>query len=387
MLTSLALIFILGLLLGSIFKKLKLPSLIGMIFTGMLLGPYIFNLLDSSILDISPSLRKLALIIILTRAGLSLDFKSLKQVGRPAILMCFVPAVFEICAITLFAPLLLDVSTLDAAIMGTVIAAVSPAVIVPRMLNLIEKNYGTKNGIPQLIMAGASVDDIFVIVLFTAFTNLAKGNSFSTYSLLSIPISIILGIILGYVIGIILIKYFKHFHLRDSVKVIIILSISFLLVALEEIVNVSGLVAIMTIGAVILSKYDVLATRLSSKFSKLWIGAEILLFVLVGATINIEFALSAGLGVIILLIISLLFRSLGVYLCLLKTNLNFKERIFCIIAYMPKATVQAAIGGLPLAMGLSCGNIVLTVAVISILITAPIGAFLIDISYKKLLSN
>lgn len=385
MLTSLALIFILGLLLGSIFKKLKLPSLIGMIFTGIILGPYALDLLDNSILGISPNLRQLALIIILTRAGLSLDFNSLKKVGKPAILMSFIPAIFEIFSITIFAPMLLDVTTLEAAIMGTVIAAVSPAVIVPRMLNLIENGYGCNNNIPQLIMAGASVDDIFVIVLFTSFTGLAKGESLSTYSLLSIPLSVILGIILGYLVGIILIKYFKHFHFRDSIKVLIILSISFLLVALEDVINISGLISIMTIGAVLLSKYNILAKRLSLKFSKLWIVAEILLFVLVGATIDIKFALSSGLSAILLIIISLLFRSCGVYICLLKTNLTIKERIFCIIAYMPKATVQAAIGGIPLAMGLACGNIVLTVAILSILITAPIGAFLIDTFYEKLL--
>ncbi|PHV70940.1 potassium transporter [Sporanaerobium hydrogeniformans] len=391
MLTSLALIFLLGLILGSIFSKLKLPSLLGMLFTGILLGPYVLNRLDTSILSISADLRQLALVIILTRAGLALNTHDLKKVGRPAILMCFIPAVFEIIGILLLAPPLLGISLLDAAIMGTVVAAVSPAVIVPRMLKLMEEGYGAKNSIPQLIMAGASVDDIFVIVLFTSFTALAAGGSFTLATILQIPISIILGIVVGILSGLGLVILFKNFHMRDSAKTLILLSIAFLLIALEKALKgtipLSGLLAVMSMGATLFQKYTPLAKRLSSKFSKLWVGAEILLFVLVGATVDLKYAASAGIIALFIILGALLFRMLGVFLCLLKTNLSLKERIFCMIAYCPKATVQAAIGSIPLAMGLGCGQIVLTVAVLSILITAPLGALGIDISYKHFLEH
>lgn len=391
MLTSLAIIFLLGLLMGSIFNRLKLPSLIGMIFTGILLSPYAFNLLDEKILSISPDLRQLALVIILTRAGLSLDIKDFKKVGRPAILMCFVPACFEILAVVIIAPKILHVTILEAAIMGAVLAAVSPAIIVPRMINLIEKKIGKENSIPQLIMAGASVDDIFVIVLFTAFTGLAKGGDISLSSFTQIPISIIMGILAGILIGIILTKLFKKVHLRDSVKVIIILSVSFLLIELqnklENIIPLSGLLAIMSMGIVIKAKYEILAVRLSNKYNKLWLAAEIVLFVLVGATVNIKYALQAGIPVVIVILFALVIRMIGVYTCLIKTKLPIKERLFCMIAYTPKATVQAAIGGIPLSMGFDCGNLVLTVAVLAIIITAPFGAIGIDSTYKKLLCN
>lgn len=389
MLTSLAIIFLLGLLMGSIFNKLKLPSLMGMILAGILLSPHAFNLLDEKILSISPELRQLALVIILTRAGLSLDIKELKKVGRPAILMCFIPACFEILLITFIGPKLLGITVLESAIIGTVVAAVSPAIIVPRMINLIENNIGKKNSIPQLIMAGASVDDIFVIVLFTAFTSLASGGDISPMSFIQIPVSIIMGIMVGVFAGIILIKVFKSIHLRDSVKVIIILSVSFLLIEcenmMENIIPMSGLLAIMSMGIIIKGKYEILAVRLSSKYNKLWTAAEIVLFVLVGATVNIKFALLAGLPAIILILIALVFRMAGVFVCLLKTNLSMKERIFCMIAYTPKATVQAAIGSIPLSMGLDCGQLVLTIAVLAILITAPFGAIGIDSTYKRLL--
>jgi len=391
MLTSLALIFLLGLMIGSIFNKLKLPSLLGMLLTGIILGPYALNLLDDKILTISPDLRQIALVIILTRAGLALDIDDLKKVGRPAILMCFVPALFEITGFILLAPKLLGVSILDAAIMGTVIAAVSPAVIVPKMLMLMKSGYGKSQSIPQLIMAGASVDDIFVIVLFTSFTGLATGGNFSVTSILQIPISIILGLFLGIIFGLILSYIFKHIHLRDSMKVIIILSISFLFITLENslkgIVPISGLLAVMSMGATLLKTYSTLANRISIKFSKLWVGAEIFLFVLVGATVDIKYALSSGIVVVLLILGCLIFRSFGVLSSLFKTQLNSKERVFCMIAYMPKATVQAAIGSIPLALGLDCGQIVLTVAVSAILITAPLGALGIDITYKKLLSK
>jgi NhaP-type Na+/H+ or K+/H+ antiporter len=391
MLTSLALIFILGLLLGSIFQKLKLPSLLGMLITGMILSPYALNLLDDKILMISADLRQLALVIILTRAGLSLDIRDLKKVGRPAILMCFVPACFEILGIVLLAPRLLDITILEAAIMGAVVAAVSPAVIVPRMLRLIEEGYGMKNSIPSLILAGASVDDVFVIVLFTAFTSLATGEKVSLQDFVQIPISIAVGLIIGILIGVVLSKFFKILHLRDSAKVIIMLGISFLLIELEHrlsgILPLSGLLAIMSMAATLYKTYDIVAKRLSEKFNKLWVAAEIILFVLVGATVDLQYALFAGALSLIVIVGALLFRMVGVFFCLMKTKLTRKERIFCMLAYTPKATVQAAIGAIPLAMGLACGDKVLTVAVLSILFTAPIGAFLVDKTYKKLLSK
>ncbi len=391
MLTSLALIFLIGLMLGSIFNKLKLPSLLGMIITGMILSPYALNLLDPSILGISADLRQLALIIILTRAGLSLDINDLKKVGRPAILMCFLPACFEILGVVLIAPKVLGISVLEAAIMGSVLAAVSPAVVVPRMIKIMEEGYGKERSIPQLIMAGASVDDVFVIVLFTAFTSLATGGDFTASSLLQIPISILLGIIVGVLLGITLTIFFKKFHMRDSVKIIIILSLSGLLIELQNILNgiipISGLLAIMSMGVTIYKKYNILADRLSAKYSKLWVAAEILLFVLVGATVDLNYAVQAGLYSIVIVLGALLFRMLGVYVCLLKTKLSSKERLFCMLAYTPKATVQAAIGAIPLSMGLACGQQVLTVAVLSILITAPFGAVSIDYLYPKLLTH
>ncbi len=391
MLTSLAYIFLLGLSLGYIFNKLRLPALLGMLFTGIILGPYALNLLDPSILSISADLRQLALVIILTRAGLALDLDDLKKVGRPALLMCFVPACFEIAGMVLLAPSLLGISVLEAALMGTVIAAVSPAVIVPKMLFLMEKKIGTKKSIPQLIMAGASVDDVFVIVLFTAFTGLLSGGEVSSASFLQIPIAIVTGLAAGILLGLVLSIYFKRFHMRDSVKVLILLSISFLLVAMEKLLKgtlpVSGLLAVMGMSATLLKTYGLLAKRLSAKFNKLWVGAEILLFVLVGATVDIKYAVAAGFAAVLLIFGVMIFRLAGVYVSLLKTPLTKKERVFCMIAYMPKATVQAAIGSIPLALGLSCGKIVLTVAVLAILITAPLGAFGVDISYKKLLEQ
>lgn len=391
MLTSLALIFLCGLLFGTLFSKLKLPPLLGMLLTGIVLGPYALSLLDPSILSISADLRQLALIIILTRAGLNLDLASLKKVGRPAILMCFVPACFEIGGMLVLAPPLLHISLLEAAIMGTVVAAVSPAVIVPKMLHLMETGYGTKQSIPQLIMAGASVDDVFVIVLFTSFTGLAQGQQISAVSFLSIPVSILLGLLVGAIIGVLLALLFARFHMRDSVKVLLILSLSFLLVALENTlkntVPFSGLLAVMSLNIAVQRKRTEVAVRLSAKFSKLWVAAELILFVLVGATVDLSYVTTAGLAAVIVILGVLLFRMLGVCVCLLKTTLQKKERLFCMLAYLPKATVQAAIGSLPLSMGLACGNIVLTVAVLSILITAPLGAFLIDLTYKKLLKK
>ena len=391
MLFSLTLIFLSGIVLGSIFNCLKLPQLLGMLLTGIILGPYLLNLLDPKILSISTDLRQIALIIILTRAGLNLDINDLKKVGRPAVLMCFVPATFEILGMIIFAPKFLGLGLLDSAILGTVIAAVSPAVVVPKMLKLMEDGYGTEEGIPQLIMAGASVDDVFVIVLFTSFIGLASNGTFSALNLIKIPTSIFFGISVGFLCAILLIYFFKKVHIRDSMKVIIILNISFLLVTIEHsltgIIGFSGLLAIMSMGTGIQEKNSILAKRLSSKYSKLWIAAEVILFVLVGATVNIKYALGASIPAILLIMTVIAFRMAGVFLCLLGTSLSYKERLFCMIAYCPKATVQAAIGSIPLSMGLSSGNIILTVAVLSILITAPLGAFAIDFSYKKLLNR
>ncbi|MGK4199528.1 cation:proton antiporter [Fusobacterium sp. HC1336] len=391
MLFSLALIFLLGMILGSLFKKLKLPALLGMLLTGILLGPHFFNLLDSSILNISADLRQIALIIILTRAGLNLDIQDLKKVGRPAFFMCFIPATLEIIGMIILASYLFKLSFLDSAILGTVIAAVSPAVIVPKMLKLMEEGYGKKNSIPQLIMAGASVDDIFVIVLFTVFTGLATTGTLSLIQFIKIPTSIILGLLAGAILGKILALFFEKIHLRDSNKVIILLSIAFLLVTLEKsitgVIGFSGLLAIMAMGGTIKKFRKEVAIRLSNKFSKLWIASELILFVLVGASVNINYLSSTGILAIILILGVLIFRMFGVFISLLGTPLDRKERLFSMIAYCPKATVQAAIGSIPLAMGLPCGELILSIAVLSILITAPLASFAIDLTYKKLLTK
>ena len=390
MLTSIALILLLGLFLSSLFSKMRLPGLLGMIIAGIVLSPHAFNLIDQSILSISADLRQIALVIILTRAGLSLDFADLKRVGRPAILMCFVPACMEIIGTIILAPILLGVTVLEAAIIGSVIAAVSPAVIVPRMIKLIDEGYGKEHSIPQLILAGASVDDVFVIVVFTALISLASTGTISAISFLQIPVSILTGIGIGAATGSILVIFFKKFHMRDSVKVLIILSFSFLLLELqnrlEEIIPISGLLAIMSLGIVIKQKYSVLAKRLSGKYNKLWVAAEVFLFVLVGAAVDLRYAAAAGIFAVLLVTGALVFRMSGVAMSLIKTRLTRKEKLFCMIAYTPKATVQAAIGTIPFTMGLPCGQTVLTAAVLSILITAPFGAICIDNLYKKLLN-
>ena len=392
MLTSLGLVLLLGMALGALAKRLKLPSLVGMLIAGMILGPYALNLLSDSLLNISADLRQLALIIILTRAGLSLDVEALKRVGRPAILMCFVPACFEILGMTLLAPALLGVSTLDAAIMGAVVGAVSPAVIVPRMIRLSEEGWGVDRGIPQLILAGASVDDVFVIVMFTAFTGLASGGTGLTAgAVLSIPASILTGVAAGLLLGRLLAQWFRRVHMRDSVKVVILLSLAFLLVAaedaLEGIFPFSGLLSVMGAGVGLQRWRSVVAQRLSLKFSKLWVAAEVALFVLVGAAVDLRYALSAGVMAILAVLGALCFRAVGVLVCVSGAHFSPKEKLFCVLGYLPKATVQAAIGGVPLAMGLGCGQIVLTVAVIAILVTAPLGALAIDRSYTKLLTQ
>lgn len=372
--------------LGYICQKLKLPSLIGMLLTGIILGPYVLNLLDPNILAISGDLRKIALIIILTRAGLGLDLSALRKLGRPAILMCFLPATFELLAVLLLAPTLLDLSPLESLILGSVLAAVSPAVVVPRMVKLMDEGY---KGIPDLILAGASVDDVYVIVLFSTFIGMAQGQGANIMSFINIPISIFLGILIGLLLGYVLAFFFKNIHIRDTSKVLIILSISLLLVVLEDSlttsITFSSLISIMFIGVGLKKNREIVAKRLSIKYGKLWVGAEVFLFVLVGAIVNINYLTHVGFKALLLIILALIFRMFGVFICLLKTKLNKKEKLFAMIAYTPKATVQAAIGGIPLSLGLACGDIVLTVAVLAIILTAPLGAFAIDLSYKKLL--
>lgn len=391
MLLSLGIIFIFGIILGTIFEKLRMPKLLGMLILGIVTGPYCLNTIDESVLSISSELRRIALVIILTRAGLNLNLSDLKKIGRPAFLLCFVPAVFEISGISILAPILLKISVSEALVLGAVLAAVSPAVIVPKMLTLMENGYGKDKSIPQMLLAGASVDDVIVIVLFGIFTEMLSGDNAALISLAKIPISVILGTAVGIICGIILSYIFKSKKLSINEKVLITLSASFLLLALEDkltgIITISALLSIMTLGITFNVKDSDTSKQLSASFSGLWSGAEILLFVLVGASVDVSYALNAGITVIILILLALIFRMAGVFLCMLKTPLNKKERIFCMISYTPKATVQAAIGSIPLSMGLSCGNIVLTAAVCAILITAPLGAFMIELTYKRLLSH
>ena len=391
MLLSISLILIVGMSMGWLCQRMKLPSLLGMLVTGIILGPYVLNLLDESILGISSELRKIALIIILTRAGLGLDVSGLKKIGRPAVLMCFVPASFELLGMILLAPKLMGLSVLEAAVMGAVLAAVSPAVVVPRMVKLMEEGYGVKEGIPQLILAGASVDDVYVIVLFSTFVGMMQGQGASVVSFINIPVSIVLGIAIGLLFGVLLAYYFKNVHIRDTSKVLIILSISFLLVVVEDklttAITFSALIAIMFLGIGLQYKREVVAKRLSVKYAKLWVAAEVFLFVLVGATVNIGYLGKVGVKALIVIIGAVMFRMLGVFVCLLGTSLKRKERLFAMMAYTPKATVQAAIGGIPLSLGFACGDTVLTVAVLAIVLTAPLGAFAIDLSYQRLLKK
>lgn len=391
MLLSISLILILGMFMGWICRKMKLPALLGMLITGIILGPYGLNLLDGSILGISAELRKIALIIILTRAGLGLDLSGLKKIGRPAVLMCFVPASFELLGMILLAPKLMGASVLESAVMGAVLAAVSPAVVVPRMVKLMDEGYGVKEGIPQLILAGASVDDVYVIVLFSTFVGMMQGEGASILKFVNIPVSIFWGIAIGLLLGVLLAYFFKKVHIRDTSKVLIILSISFLLVVIEDklttAITFSSLIAVMFIGIGLQKKREAVAERLSVKYGKLWVAAEVFLFVLVGATVNIEYLGKIGAKAFVVIIGALIFRMFGVFVCLLGTSLQRKERLFAMMAYTPKATVQAAIGGIPLALGFACGDTVLTMAVLAIVLTAPLGAFAIDLSYKKLLNK
>lgn len=397
MLTSLAFIFLVGLFMAAICQRLKLPRIIGMLITGIVLGPYVLDLLDPSILSISADLRQMALIIILLKAGLSLNLADLKRVGRPAIMMSCVPASCEILAFFLFAPGILGVTRIEAAVMGAVLGAVSPAVVVPRMVQLMDSKYGTDKSIPQLILAGASCDDIFVIVLFSTFLGMAQGGHANLMDFINIPVSIVLGIALGAITGYLLSLFFEtayaHNHcVRNSIKVIVVLGVSFLLMAvetwLEESISVSGLLAVVSMACVLkIKSVTFVSKRLSEKFGKLWLAAEVLLFVLVGAAVDIRYTLNAGIAAILMIFLALIFRSAGVALCLVGTPMTWKERLFCMIAYLPKATVQAAIGSVPLAAGLACGKIVLSVAVMAIVTTAPVGAFGMDVLYKKLLNR
>ena len=391
MLLSIALILLVGMSMGWICRKIKLPGLLGMLITGIVLGPYVLNMLDIKLLGISEDLRKIALIIILTRAGLGLDLTSLKKIGRPAVLMCFVPATFELAGMLLLAPRLMGMNLLEAAVMGAVLAAVSPAVVVPRMVKLMEEGYGVKEGIPQLILAGASVDDVYVIVLFSTFSGMMQGEGASVIRFVNIPVSIILGMIIGLTIGVLLAFYFQKVHIRDTAKVLIILGISFLLAAAEDSlttpVTFSALIAIMFIGVGLQRKREAVAKRLAVKYGKLWVAAEVFLFVLVGATVNIGYLGRVGMRALLMIAGALLFRMAGVWVCLLGTGLKTGEKAFTMLAYTPKATVQAAIGGIPLALGFACGDTVLTVAVLAIVLTAPLGAFAIDLSYRKLLTK
>lgn len=391
MLLSIALILILGLLMGSLCKKLKLPGLLGMLLVGIVTGPFVLNIIDVSILNISDDIRKIALIIILTRAGLSLDVEGLKKIGRPAFMMCFVPASFELLGMLILGTRVLNLSLLEACILGAVLAAVSPAVVVPRMVKLMDEKFGTKEGIPQLILAGASVDDVYVIVLFTTFVNMMKGEGISVLSFVNIPVSIIAGIAIGFLGGILFSLLFNRFELDATVKVITTLCLSFVLVAIENSLTTpltfSALIAIMFIGVALQKRSPKAVAELTDKYKKLWIPSEVFLFVLVGAKVDISYLKNVGVAAIIVILGALIFRMIGVFVCLLGTRLNSRERLFTMLAYTPKATVQAAIGGIPLSLGMACGDVVLTVAVLAIVLTAPLGAFAIDSTYKRFLKK
>ena len=391
MLMSLALVLLIGFCISGIFKKLHIPSLLGLIITGIVLGPSVLNLLDPKILSISGELREIALIVILLRAGLNLDLSDMKKIGRPAIMLCFVPATFEIIGAVVLGPMCLGLSRIDSAIVGAMLAAASPAIIVPKMLWLMEEGYGTDKHIPQLIMAGASADDIYAIVMFTAFIGMSKGEGISAWTIISIPISIVTGLGVGIVFGIAISQIFKRIHLRDTVKILLLLGMSFLFVGCEsfisEYIPFSGLLAVMALGGTILNRRPIVAGRVSDKIAKIWVGAELLLFIMLGSAVEIKALLSAGVGSVLLILGALVFRSIGVIISLVGSGLTLKEIFYCDVAYFPKATVQAAVGAIPLSQGLACGMMVLTTAVLSILITAPLGAILMDVTVKKWLTR
>lgn len=392
MLLSLGLMLIVGLLFAFLFTKIRLPALIGFILTGLILGPFGLNLIDTSILNISSDLRTFALVIILLRAGLSLDYKKLLNQGRPALLLTFLPATIEIGGTILVGVFLLKWSFLSSAILGTIIAAVSPAVIVPRMIKLTESGIGNEKSIPQMVMAGASADDVFVIVLFYSFISIATGGSLNGWTIASIPLSMISGIFFGTTLGLGFVYLFKKVHMRDTIKVLMLIGTSLLMVGLEPMVKgwlpYSALLGVIALGMTILTRYPLLASRLMKKYEKIWLFAEMLLFILVGTAVNLGQALPLmGWWLPLILLIILLFRSMGVWLSLVKTKLSSKEKWFIVFAYLPKATVQASIGAIPFELGLIHGDTMLAIAVLSILITAPLGAILIDLTAKRLLSK
>jgi NhaP-type Na+/H+ or K+/H+ antiporter len=380
-----------GLSVSYIFKLLKIPSILGYMITGIILGPYVLNLIAPEILNISADLRTIALVVILLRAGLSLNIKDLKQIGITGVLMAFIPASFEIVGVVIFAPILLGLSLIDSLILGTILGAVSPAIIVPKMLKLMESKEGTKKSIPQLILAGASMDDIYCLVLFASAISLAQNHTLNFATFVHLPESIIFGIGLGIGLGFIFNYLFRKIHMRDTLKVIIVLTTAILLTVFEDYikkyVGFSSLLAVIALGITLLTLYPKLASRMVRKYEKIWLVAEILLFVLVGAAVNILTIKEVGLNAIILILIILLFRTLGVIFATLPSKLKFKEKVFVVFAYLPKATVQASIGAIPLEMGFASGGVMLSVSVLAILITATLGSFLIDITHKTLLEK
>ena len=391
MLTDIAIIFVFGIFMAYIFEKIGLAPIIGMLIAGIIISPNQLNFVSDDIINLSADLRQIALVTILTRAGLALNFDKLKKVGRPAILLSFVPASIEMLGIIIFAKRFFSIDTIDAGILAAVLAAVSPAIVVPRMIKLIDEGYGADKNIPEMILAGASVDDVFVIVFFSSFLALKTGGTLSAMSFLNIPISIITGILLGIVAGKILAIVFEKIKVNDIYKAMIFIGISFLMLRLQNVIEkylaLSALISIMTAGITINRKNTKLSTKLLDSYNRLWKVFELFLFVLVGISVNLAYVREAGFLAVILILIGLIFRMIGVNFSLIKTNLNKNERLFTSFAYLPKATVQAAIGPVALQMGLASGNLILSVSVIAILLTAPLGAILTDKTYKKLLKK
>lgn len=388
MFLSLALLLWVGLILAALFDRVHLPRLLGLLLTGIVLGPQVLGLLDKGVLDLSSFLRQMALLIILIKAGLTMDVDDLKAVGRPAVLLSFLPASCEMMGYFIFAPILLNISHTEAALMGGVLAAVSPAVVVPRMVDMIENNIRTEKKIPQMIMAGASCDDIYVLVMFSAFLHLARGEHMTWFTFLDIPISVLTALLFGIITGLILVcifewRYLRERYIRNSIKVILIMSSAFLLMGIDPIIQkkvaYSSVLAVLVMALVLNKKApQKVSRRLSEKFGKIWLVAEVFLFVLVGATVDIRYWHHAGWKALILVLVALIFRAVGVLTALARTDIGWADRFFCVVAYLPKATVQAAIGSVPLAMGLPCGALILSVAVIGIVVTAPLGAIGID---------
>ncbi len=388
MLLSLSYMILNGLVLAFILKQIKIPALIGFLLTGIILGPFVLNQIDSSILSISSELRTIALVVILLRAGFMLKIDELKENGIGALLLTFLPATFEVIGTVIFTNLFLDWTLIDGFMLGTILAAVSPAVVVPRMIKLIEQGMGYQRKVPQMVMAGASADDIFVILLFSLSISIKESNKIDWMTIINFPISILLGIGLGLFIGYILVKLFKKVHMRDTVKVLIILSMSFMFISFEKSwIEYSGLLAVLCLALMILKEYELLADRLLKKYEKIWVFAEMLLFILVGALLNLTLLKTIGLIAFLLILFILTIRTIGVLVSVSMTQLNKSEKTFVALSYMPKATVQASIGSIPLLLGFAKGEEILTFAIASILITAPIGSYLIDLFSHKLLKK